>query len=79
MTVETQRNNIVHRILVVQNVQLLSKIEDLLDNDVFLYKTNGIPLSINEYKNHLTKIMIASDSGEIGYTTQEAKSKIIRK
>lgn len=79
MTVETQRNNIVHRILDVQNVQLLSKIEDLLDNDVFLYKTNGIPLSINEYKNHLTKIMIASDSGEIGYTTQEAKSKIIRK
>ena len=35
--------------------------------------------TIKEYKNHLDQIMIASDSGEIGYTTEEAKSKINRK
>ena len=55
MNVETQRKNIVHRILDVSNLQLLSKIEALLDSEVYAYGTSGKPLSVQEYKNHLTK------------------------
>jgi hypothetical protein len=79
MSVETQRKNIVHRILGTQNSKLLSQIEELLDNDVYAYTRSGKPLSVQEYKVHLDEIMMASDAGEIGYSTNEAKAKISRK
>ncbi|TRX02247.1 hypothetical protein [Flavobacterium gawalongense] len=79
MNVETQRKNIVHRILDVSNSRLLSKIEALLDDEIYTYTTSGKPLSVKEYENHLNQIMIASDSGEKGYTTEEARSNIVRK
>jgi hypothetical protein len=79
MNVETQRKNIVHRILEVQNSKLLTEIETLLNNDIYTYSTSGKPLSVKEYKEHLDQIMIVSDAGEKGYSTQEAKNKIIKK
>jgi len=60
-------------------MKLLNQIEELLDYDVFTYTTSGKPLSVKEYKNHLDEIMIASDSGAVGYSTAEAKSKLKRK
>ncbi len=79
MNLVTQRNNIVHRILDISDLKLLNQIEQLLDQDVFTYTTSGKPLSVKEYKNHLDEIMTASDSGVIGYSTDEAKSKLKRK
>jgi len=79
MNAETQRKNIVHRILDVQDLNLLNQIEALLDNDIYSYTTSGKTLTVKEYKNHLDEIMIASDSGKIGYSTEEAKNKIQRK
>ena len=79
MNVETQRKNIVHRILEVQNSKLLTEIETLLNNDIYTYSTSGKPLSVREYKEHLDQIMIDSDASKKGYTTQEAKNKIIKK
>jgi len=79
MNLTTQRNNIVHRILDISDLKLLNQIEELLDKDVFTYTTSGKPLSVKEYKNHLDTIMIASDSGAVGYSTDEAKNKVKRK
>lgn len=79
MNVEAQRKNIVHRILEIENSKLLSQIEELLDNDVYTYTTSGKSLSVKEYKAHLDEIIVASDSGENGYSTNEARSKINRK
>jgi len=79
MNVKKKKKNIVHRILAIQNEQLLSQIEALLDNDVYTYTTSGKPLSTAAYKNHLTEIMNFSETVEIGYTTEEAKKKINRK
>ena len=45
MNIETQRKNIVHRILDIENQQLLSQIEDLINNEVYAYTTSGKPLS----------------------------------
>ena len=36
-------------------------------------------LHSKEYKEHLDEIIIASESGEKGYTTDEARNKISRK
>lgn len=60
-------------------MKLLYQIEEFLDKDVFTYTTSGRPLSAKEYKNHLNKIMIASDSGAVSYSTNDAKSKLKRK
>lgn len=79
MNLATKRNNIVHRILDISDSKLLNQIEELLDKDVFAYTTSGKPLSVKEYKNHLDEIIIASDSGAVGYSTAEAKSKLKRK
>lgn len=79
MNIETQRKNIVHRILEVENSKLLNQIEALLDNDIYAYTTSGKSLTIKEYKEHLDEIIIASESGEKGYTTDEARNKISRK
>jgi hypothetical protein len=79
MNIATKRNNIVHRVLDITDIKLLKEIEELLNKNVFTYTTSGKALSVKEYKNHLDKILIASDSGAIGYSTFEAKNKIIRK
>ncbi len=79
MNIETQRKNIVHRILDIENAQLLNQIEALLDNDIYAYTTAGKPLTASAYKNHLTEIMKVSDAGDIGYTTEEGKKGITRK
>jgi hypothetical protein len=79
MNLTTKRNNIVHRILDISDSKLLNQIEELLDRDVFTYTTSGKPLSVKEYKNHLDTIMTASDSGAVGYSTEEAKNKVKRK
>ena len=79
MNVEIQRRNIVHRILDIENFQLLNQIEELLNHDIYTYTTSGKPLSASDYKNHLTEIMKVSDAGEVGFTTKEAKEKINRK
>ena len=49
MNVEAQRRNIVHRILDIENVQLLNQIEELLNSDIYTYSTDGKPLTVNEY------------------------------
>ncbi|MGG7036564.1 MAG: hypothetical protein ACI7YS_15415, partial [Flavobacterium sp.] len=74
MNVEIQRKNIVHRILEVQDSKLLNQIEALLDSDIYAYSTSGKPLTAKEYKEHLDQIMIASDAGAKGYSTEEAKN-----
>ena len=79
MNLETQRKNIVHRILDIDNEQLLSQIEELLNKEVHTFTTSGKPLSTEEYKNHLTGIMRVSEAGEPGFTTHEARKKISRK
>ena len=59
MDIETKRKNIVHRILDVENTLLLSKIENLLDEEAFLYKTDGTSLTKKEYQIHISKILKA--------------------
>jgi tRNA A37 N6-isopentenylltransferase MiaA len=79
MSLTTQRNNIIHRILAVSDLKLLNEIEDLLNKDVFAYTTARKPLDVQEYKEHLDQIILASDAGAVGYTTTEAKNQLKRK
>lgn len=79
MNTEQLRKNIVHRILDIDNETVLNQIEALLNKEVFAYSTDGKPLSVKEYKDHLEEIVNVSDAGERGYTTEEARKKIVKK
>jgi hypothetical protein len=79
MNLETQRSNIVHRILAIENEQLLNQIEELINNDVYCYTTKGKPLTTKEYKTHLTEIMKVSEESQESFSTAAAKKKIVRK
>ena len=79
MNVEAKRRNIVHRILDIENVQLLNQIEELLNSDIYTYTSDRNPLTVSEYKNRLDEIMKLSDAGEVGYSTEDARKKIIKK
>ncbi len=78
MNIEEKRKNIVHRILNTKNETLLNQIEVLLNNDVLTYTTDGKPLTVKEYKDHLQEIINVSYAGEPGNTTDEARKKIIK-
>lgn len=79
MSVEAKRRNIVHRILDIENVQLLNQIEELLNSDIYAYTTNGKPLTVGEYKNRLDEIIKLSDTGELGFSTEDARKGIVKK
>jgi len=79
MTIETQRKNIVHRILDIDNPFLLSKIENLLDEEIFTFKVDGSPLTKKEYETHITSILKASEEGEKNYSTKEVRKNILKK
>ncbi|WP_281636437.1 hypothetical protein [Flavobacterium marginilacus] len=49
----------------------------LKNNDIYTYSTDGKPLTTTAYKNHLDDIIKLSDAGEVGYTTEEARKKIV--
>jgi hypothetical protein len=51
----------------------------LLNKEVYSYTTSGKPLTTKEYKKHLSEIIKASDAGEIGYSTDQARKKIVKK
>lgn len=78
MNLEIQRKNIVHRILEVENPKLLNKIEELLDQDIFAFKTDGTGLSRKEYETHISKILKASEETENTYATEIAKTTFIK-
>jgi hypothetical protein len=50
-----------------------------LDEEVFIYKTDGTSLTKKEYQIHVSTILHAPEDGEKGYSTEEAGYKIQKK
>jgi hypothetical protein len=50
-----------------------------LDEEVFIYKTDGTSLTKKEYQIHISMILHTSKDGEKGYSTEEARCKIQKK
>lgn len=78
MNIEAHRKSIIHRILDIQNVNILNKIDSLLNEEGYLYSISGDLLSEEGYKNEIATILLASEDSE-GYTSEDIKKKLFKK
>lgn len=78
MNIETHRKNIIHRILDIQNEEILDKIDQLLNDEVHIYDVNGKSLSVSEYKQEIESILKVSDENEV-YSSEAMRNKIFKK
>ena len=78
MNIETHRKSIIHRILDVQNEQILDKIDQLLNEEGYIYDVSGKLLSVEAYKKEVEDILKASEEDEV-YNSDVIRNKIFKK
>jgi hypothetical protein len=78
MNIETHRKSIIHRILDIQNEDILDKIDQLLNDEGYVYDVNGKLLSVADYKQEIESILKVSDENEV-YNSQAIRNKIFKK
>jgi hypothetical protein len=78
MNIETYRKSIIHRILEVQNESVLNKIDQLLNEEGFIYDVSGKLLSFTDYKHEIETILKVSEENEV-YHSEEIRNKIFKK
>lgn len=78
MNIETHRKSIIHRILDIQNEEVLNKIDQLLNNEGYVYDVNGKSLSVSEYKQEIEAILKVSEENDV-YSSEAIKNKIFKK
>lgn len=78
MNIESHRKSIIHRILDVQNEQILDKIDQLLNEEGYIYDVSGKLLSVEAYKKEVEDILKASEEDEV-YKSDVIRNKIFKK
>jgi len=78
MNIETHRKSIIHRILDIQNEEVLNKIDQLLNDEGYVYDVNGKSLSVSEYKQEIEAILKVSEENDV-YSSEAIKNKIFKK
>ena len=78
MNIETHRKSIIHRILDIQNEEVLNKIDQLLNDEGCVYDVNGKSLSVSEYKQEIEAILKVSEENEV-YNSEAIRNKIFKK
>ena len=78
MNIESHRKSIIHRILDLQNEQILDKIDQLLNEEGYIYDVSGKLLSVEAYKKEVEDILKASEEDEV-YNSDVIRNKIFKK
>ena len=78
MNIESHRKSIIHRILDVQNEQILDKIDQLLNEEGYIYDVSEKLLSVEAYKKEVEDILKASEEDEV-YNSDVIRNKIFKK
>lgn len=78
MDIETHRKSIIHRILDVQNEAVLNKIDQLLNEEGYVYDVSGKLLSISDYKREIETIIKVSEEKDV-YNSEAIRNKIFKK
>ena len=76
MNIETHRKSIIHRILDVQNEVVLDKIDQLLNEEGYIYDVTGKLLSVSDYKQEIEAILKVSEENDV-YNSEEIRNKYI--
>ena len=78
MNIETQKKSIIHRILDVQNEVVLDKIDQLLNEEGYIYDVTGKLLSVSDYKQEIEAILKVSEENDV-YNSEVIRNKIFKK
>ena len=78
MNIETLRKSIIHRILDVQNEVVLDKIDQLLNEEGYIYDVTGKLLSVSDYKQEIEAILKVSEENDV-YNSEAIRNKIFKK
>jgi predicted transcriptional regulator len=78
MNIETHRKSIIHRILDVQNEAVLDKIDQLLNQEGYVYDVSGKLLSISDYMQEIEDILKVSEQNDV-YNSEAIRNKIFKK
>jgi hypothetical protein len=78
MNIETHRKSIIHRILDVQNEVVLDKIDQLLNQEGYVYDVSGKMLSVSDYKQEIEAILKVSEENDV-YNSKAIRNKIFKK
>ena len=78
MNIETHRKSIIHRILDVQNEVVLDKIDQLLNEEGYIYDVTGKLLSVSDYKQEIEAILKVSEENDV-YNSEVIRNKIFKK
>ena len=78
MNIETHRKSIIHRILDVQNAVVLDKIDQLLNEEGYIYDVTGKLLSVSDYKQEIEAILKVSEENDV-YNSEAIRNKIFKK
>lgn len=78
MNIETHRKSIIHRILDLQNEVVLDKIDQLLNEEGYVYDVTGKLLSVSDYKQEIEAILKVSEENEV-YNSEAIRNKIFKK
>lgn len=78
MNIETHRKSIIHRILDVQNEAVLDKIDQLLNQEGYVYDVSGKLLSVSDYMQEIEDILKVSEQNDV-YNSEAIRNKIFKK
>ena len=80
MNIEAHKNQLIKKIIDVQDEKLLDKIEAILNGDQIVAQTiDGKSLSKSEYMEHIESISQSVDYGAETYTSDEVRASILDK
>lgn len=78
MNIETHRKSIIHRILDIQNEEVLNKIDQILNEEGYIYDVTGKLLSVSDYKQEIEAILKVSEENDV-YNSEVIRNKIFKK
>ncbi|WP_291108970.1 hypothetical protein [Flavobacterium sp. UBA6195] len=78
MNIETHRKSIIHRILDIQNEEVLNKIDQILNDEGYIYDLTGKLLSVSDYKQEIEAILKVSEENNV-YNSEAIRNKIFKK
>jgi len=78
MNIETHRKSIIHRILDIQNEEVLNKIDQILNDEGYIYDLKGKLLSVSDYKQEIEAILKVSEENDV-YNSEAIRNKIFKK
>jgi hypothetical protein len=80
MNIEAHKNQLIKKIIDVQDEKLLDKIEAILNSDCIIAQTiDGKSLTKSEYIEHIESISQSVADGAETYTSEEVRASVLDK